>query len=352
MQVNPAGTLTVDDFDATTGFLIPEDPDDPNDPNDPFTPPGTPDGATAQFVYDGLGRLIVQKTGLGTENARATHLYYDGVRRIMFTHLHYDTPLDDHYERDLYYDGVRRIAEHIHYDLAYYPFNESWDKLEYAWGPDYVDELAFAIRDDGVAQYPIQDANYNIVGWIKAIGAVLSQYTYGPYGDLRAAEVRPNHDFPPHAIGHQGLFFVRLDGDPADPPLEVGAKGLYYNRNRWYRPDLGRFMQRDVNETALPIITAMVFNGESVASLFSSFSGQGLYSDEINLYAYASSNPVSYRDPAGLFSLGGLLGSTAVRSSLMALEIGSGVATGLDFYSAMCLAAASNTKLTASGPST
>ena len=221
----------------------------------------------------------------------------------MFTHLHHDTPLDDHYERDLYYDGVRRIAEHIHYDLALYPFNDSWDELEYAWGPDYVDELAFAIRDDGVAQYPIQDANYNLVGWFKAIGAVLSQYTYGPYGDLRAAEVRPNHDFPPHAIGHQGLFFVRLDGDPADPPLEVGAKGLYYNRNRWYSPGLGRFMQRDVNETALPILTAYAFNGAALDSLLSGFDGQALYADGMSLYVYLNGNPLNGLDPEGLSAM-------------------------------------------------
>ena len=239
--------------------------------------PGKP---VARFVYDGLGRMA-----------------------FMFTHLHHDTPLDDHYERDLYYDGVRRIAEHIHYDLALYPFNDSWDELEYAWGPDYVDELAFAIRDDGVAQYPIQDANYNLVGWFKALGAVLSQYTYGPYGDLRAAEVRPSHDFPPHAIGHQGLFFVRLDGDPDDPPLETGAKGLYYNRNRWYSPELGRFMQRDVNETALPILTAYAFNGETIDILLGSFKGQGLYNDGMNLYTYVCSNPPRYVDPSGNFTL-------------------------------------------------
>ena len=195
--------------------------------------PGKP---VARFVYDGLGRMS-----------------------FMFTHLHHDMPLDDHYERDLYYDGVRRVAEHIHYDLAYYPFNDSWDELEYAWGPGYVDELAFAIRDDGVrAVTRSRTPTTTSSAGSRRSGRCSRSTPTAPTATSAPPEVRPNHDFPPHAIGHQGLFFVRLDGDPADPPLEVGAKGLYYNRNRWYSPGLGRFTTRDVNETALPILTAMV----------------------------------------------------------------------------------------------
>ena len=97
-------------------------------------------------------------------------------------------------------------------------------------------------------------------------------------------------------VGHQGLFFVRFDGDPDDPPHAVGARGLYYNRNRWYSPDLGRFIQRDVNETALPIITAMVFNTETLASFVGAFDGPALYGDGINLYGYVDSNPVNRLD--------------------------------------------------------
>ncbi len=101
-------------------------------------------------------------------------------------------------------------------------------------------------------------------------------------------------------VGHQGLFFIRFDGDPDDPPHAVGARGLYYNRNRWYSPDLGRFIQRDVNETALPIITALAFNAEMLANFVSAFNGQALYAGGMNLYEYAGSNPIRFGDPLGL----------------------------------------------------
>jgi RHS repeat-associated protein len=50
------------------------------------------------------------------------------------------------------------------------------------------------------------------------------------------------------------------------------ATGLYYVRNRWYDPQVGRFVSED------PI---------------------GLMGG-INLYAYAAENPISFRDPFGL----------------------------------------------------
>ncbi len=90
------------------------------------------------------------------------------------------------------------------------------------------------------------------------------------------------------------------DGEPDDPPLAVGARGLYYNRNRWYSPDLGRFIQRDVNESALPIITALAFNGETLDALLGTFDGQGLHGDGMNLYLYLGGNPVNFSDALGL----------------------------------------------------
>ena len=252
----------------------------------------------ARFVYDGLGRLA----------------FYS-------THLDYSEPIDEHVNRHLYYDGVRRVSEHRHTRVWGTPILDMWDEHNYVWGPDYVDELAFIIHAEGGVRYAIQDANYNLVGLMKAGSAVAAQYVYGPYGELRAADLRPTEsEWPAMGVGHQGLFFIRFDGEPDDPPLAVGARGLYYNRNRWYSPELGRFITRDVNETALPIITALAFNGETLANFLDSFDGQTLYGGGMNLYEYVGSDPVNRRDAAGLWSLPELVLTAGEGSSLRSQE--------------------------------
>ncbi|MCG8408818.1 MAG: hypothetical protein MI923_26730, partial [Phycisphaerales bacterium] len=102
-------------------------------------------------------------------------------------------------------------------------------------------------------------------------------------------------------IGHQGLFFDRFDGGIHDPVLAPGAAGLYYNRNRMYSPSMGRFIQRDPNETAMPALTALASNGDAMFILLGGFDGRGLYGDGMNLYEYAGSNPLNVRDPLGLY---------------------------------------------------
>jgi RHS repeat-associated protein len=130
---------------------------------------------------------------------------------------------------------------------------------------------------------------------------VVAQYVYGPYGEVRAADWK-NLNYPAKSpVGHQGLFFLRLDGPEDAPALAGGATGLYYNRNRWYSPHLGRFLTRDVNETALPILVALAFNGQTLDTLLSSFDAQSLYADGMNLYGYLGSNPVTGHDPLGLY---------------------------------------------------
>ena len=99
VQVNGAGELEATDFLAD-GHL---DPDSEHDPGDPV----------ARFVYDGLGRLA----------------FYS-------THLDYSAPIDEHVNHHLYYDGVRRVSEHRHTRLWGYPILDTWDELDYVWGPD------------------------------------------------------------------------------------------------------------------------------------------------------------------------------------------------------------------------
>jgi len=102
-------------------------------------------------------------------------------------------------------------------------------------------------------------------------------------------------------VGHQGLFFERFAGDYTTQPLSpTDGAGLYFNRNRFYSPTLGRFIQRDPNETALPILTALATNAETLAVAFGPFDAQVLYANGPNLYQYEGSNPVNNRDPSGL----------------------------------------------------
>ena len=185
-----------------------------------------------QFVYDGLGRLI----------------------RTVRPQSGADDRIEDHY-----YDGVRRIQTDV-------TVGETTDTdRQYVYSPDYVDEFVAQIDSAGAVFYMLQDGNYNVVALVNASGAVVEQYAYRPYGGLVAVDSLGSA--PVNTAGHQGLFYERLDGQG----LAAGATGFYYNRNRFYSPALGRFLQRDPNETALPLLTAMVSNGGTVASLFGAF---------------------------------------------------------------------------------
>ncbi len=121
-------------------------------------------------------------------------------------------------------------------------------------------------------------------------------------------------DWGVNRLGHQGLFYERFYGPiggPPAPPLSAPAlvaadpaagvpAGLYHNRNRWYSPDLGRFVQRDMNETALPILAVLAMNGAALDAFLSGFEPVGHYGDGLNLYLYAGANPLTRRDALGL----------------------------------------------------
>jgi|GEM_PF-4612577 len=137
-------------------------------------------------------------------------------------------------------------------------------------------------------------------------GTVLEQYQYSPYGELIVRDqLASKPTFNP--IGHQGLFHQRHDAGPHLPPLDVGAVGLYYNRARFYSPSLGRFVQKDMNETALPLATALAMNGDALDVLFGAFDSAGHYGDGMNLFAYLGSNPVNGLDPSGLDEIDDLI---------------------------------------------
>jgi RHS repeat-associated protein len=77
------------------------------------------------------------------------------------------------------------------------------------------------------------------------------------------------------------------------------ATGLQYMWNRWYDPQLGRFISRD------PI---------------------GFGGSDINLYRYAGNNPVSWQDPFGLYLVkaGAQVNSIRIQIFLSLIEITTG----------------------------
>ncbi len=223
-----------------------------------------------------------------------------------------------------------------------------WTDREYVYGPGYVDEFILQIDQGGNILYMLQDANYNVVAIISGgcgpgvppencgtgvppVGTLLEQYAYDPYGTVIAADNLDVDEYgvSQHAVnrvGFQGLFFERYDGDYTVPCIAPDVSGMYYARNRFYSPALGRFLQRDPNETGIPIIAALVMNGEAVSILFGGFDAQGLYGDGMNLYLFAGANPVMWRDPSGLNSAGavGSLGLGAVLYTT-AMQVGCAV---------------------------
>ena len=211
---------------------------------------------------------------------------------------------------DYYYDGARRVQEVA--TVGGDPQTAVAER-EYVYGPGYVDEFVVQIVpgnaagsppvDDSVI-YVTQDANYNVTGLWDEGGGVLAQYTYEPYGQCVAAE---HFTDPPvlNRLGHQGLFFENFDDPAAGLTATTAAPGavttgVYHNRNRHYSPALGRFLQRDPNETGQPVIKDLAAFGQPPCNCPNNIDIMEAYQDGANLFEYVGSSPVNYSDPGGL----------------------------------------------------
>jgi RHS repeat-associated protein len=184
-----------------------------------------------------------------------------------------------------YYDGNRVIETHR--DTGAGPALES----QYVYGLDYIDEPVAKYDATGLTHFIHQDANYNVVALTDATGALAEQYAYHPYGEYLAKETGSGADLgatpPTVPFGHQGLWFNE-------------ETGIYHNRHRDYIPPLGRFMQRDPNETAL-VLEAVARDNAENASIFAALMPRGQYRDGMSLYLYLASNPSITQDPLGLY---------------------------------------------------
>ncbi len=134
----------------------------------------------------------------------------------------------------------------------------------------------------------------------QPVGTLLEQYVYEPYGKVARSDTF--HDHPVNRVGHQGLFFERYDAEYTTQNLADNASGLYYNRNRFYHPGLGRFTSRDIVGTGL----CMPAPGSlaDLAALENGVDPEEMFIDGMNIYSYVRNTPVTRRDPFGTFSWG------------------------------------------------
>jgi RHS repeat-associated protein len=181
---------------------------------------------------------------------------YDGQNKRVKKHL--QTGPDVVY----IYDGWRCIEEREY-------ISNAWKaKRQYVFGGRYLDEeLLFDKDTDGDGNCTEGDGagskrylycannNYNVMALTDATGAVAERYKYDPYG---ACTVTLD-DSSGNPFRFQGK---RLDAET----------GLYYFNNRYYRSDIGRFIQWDTIGHA----------------------------DGVNLYEFLGGRPNDMVDPAGL----------------------------------------------------
>ncbi|MBI4719529.1 MAG: hypothetical protein HY763_17165, partial [Planctomycetes bacterium] len=166
----------------------------------------------------------------------------------------------------------------------------------YVYGVDDFSEIV-AFYDDPANPaaepwYVIQDANSNVTGVFDSNGTPAEQYAYTPYGLELATE---NGSGVPLAPAAPRALSQRFQGMWLHPTL-----GVYVSTSgRLYDPRIGRWLQRDPNETALLLASVMRSRGQ-MASGFARFSPGSQYIDGANLYQFVYSGPINHTDPSGL----------------------------------------------------
>ncbi|HRQ72988.1 MAG TPA: hypothetical protein PLU35_08170 [Phycisphaerales bacterium] len=266
---------------------------------DGFVEDGEPGAWRANFAYDALGRLVSKQVPWGAQGAdeRWCWYYYDGVRRIVEV---FRDPL-------VTGGGIGGGVPTGNYT--------TYTDREYVWGPEYVDECLWQIDKVGDAAFVLQDANYNVVGLVDDEGGLLRQYAWDPYG--QAIAVDSLGIFGHNRLGHQGLFFDRLDANAPNADLTATARGVYYARNRNYEPRLGRWLQGDPNGTAAVVTSGGTYHGASTLLALGHADLLVHYQDGLNGYALVGSKPLTHRDPAGLSLAGGLLSGLGIASNVL-----------------------------------
>ena len=232
------------------GPIIPDDPSKPAFPR-PTPGPTPPDNVTP--VYDFNGNPT---TGLD-----GSIYTYDAHNRLL-------TASKSGVTYTFKYDGLNRQVSRTVGGVTTYSVWDGWDLVEEYQGAGtvvaaYLHGASGLVKNLVTNNYYYQDGSGSTSHLANSSGALLEWYRYDLHGTPIIYD--PNDSLlPVSAFGIRHLFTGQQ---------WYSELGLYDLRNRFYSPDIGRFLQPD------PI---------------------GFWGDGSNLYRYCGNNPVKWRDPSGL----------------------------------------------------
>ena len=218
-----------------------------------------------KYTFDAWNRLVVVRSA--SDNSLVAAYAYDGqnhrtTKRVAGTTTHY------------YYDAQWQVVEERRGEStqpsAQYLWSARGRDMPVARWADLNGDGDFA--DANEVAYYCTDANGNVTSLVSAAGQVIERYAYDPYGGglmVMKADWTAQDSVGGAPAGTRSTFFneVLWKGCRYNPET-----GNYQVRNREYSPALGRFLQRD-----------------SIG-----------YAGTMNLYAYATANPLTGSDPFGL----------------------------------------------------
>ncbi len=238
-------------------------------------------GTTVTFTYDDRGNLVEENVGGVT-----TTYTYDAADQLVQA----DGPSGT---VQFAYDARgRRIAVSDATGTRYFVYDDTQLLLEldgdmnvvrsFVRGP-VVDDLLAVTTYTGTpaTTYFHADARHSVMALSGEAGTLTTRYRYTVFGGL--------------AGGGTGVDNVwTFAGRPWDPVVSG-----YDFRARWYRPDLGRFLQRDPLRLETFGVQRTSFASMLTAANRQSFTGYLAAPLSQHPYAYANNAPTLYWDPSG-----------------------------------------------------
>ena len=215
------------------------------------------------YEYDKAGNLISEK------NDRLSRVYaYDALNRCESISESGKEIQKNIYDAEGYRCGLKTEKEDTgflyHYGMLLEEEQKDGKSTTYTLGNSYISLYNDSV---GADYYTITDEQDSVRLVVDEDGNPVARYDYDAFGCAI-----DDDDSAWHTNGSMNSINSRLryNSQIYDENTED-----YYLRFRYYRPQIGRFLQEDI-----------------------------IYEDGLNLYAYCGSNPVVYCDPSGFADCG------------------------------------------------